>query len=262
MTLLPCVNSDTALFLDFDGTLAELAPSPAEVRVAPDLVPTLWALAERLHGAMAVVTGRPIDQIDGFLSPLMLAVAGVHGAQRRIPGEAVETLAAPPLDAVVAAAEALARQHPGLLVERKAVAMALHYRQAPELEGLCLLKLAEAVEFVAGLELIHGKMVVEVKPAGISKGHAIEHLMRQAPFTGRQPVFIGDDETDESGFDVVQRLGGYGIKMGEGSTIAHHRMADPASLRLWLQSAVVRLPQAQPPASALPVPALQPGVAL
>jgi trehalose 6-phosphate phosphatase len=253
----PCIQSHSALFLDFDGTLAELAPSPDQVCVAPELVPTLWALAERLHGAMAIITGRPIDQIDGFLKPLMLTVAGVHGAQRRVPGEPMELVASPPLDRVVAVAEELARRHPGLLVERKKVALALHYRQAPELEALCLLKLAEAVEFVPGLELIHGKMVVEIKPAGISKGGAIEHFMRQAPFAGRRPVFIGDDETDESGFDVVQRQGGYGIKMGEGHTIAHHRMADPASLRLWLQSAVVRLPQAEAPVPA--VPALQPG---
>ena len=261
MNLLPCINANTALFLDFDGTLAELAPSPAEVRVAPDLVPTLWALAERLNGALAIVSGRPIDEIDAFLRPLLLPVAGVHGAQRRIPGEEVVTLAAPPLDAVVAAAEELALHHPGLIVERKRVAMALHYRLAPELEAVCLHQLVETVKRVPGLELIHGKMVVEVKPAGISKGSAIDNFMNQAPFAHRQPVFIGDDVTDESGFEVVQRRGGYGIKMGEGDTLAQHRIADPASLRLWLQDAVVRLPQAQSPESTLAVPALQPGAA-
>src|SRR5262245_64206540 len=106
--------------------------------------------------------------------------------------------------------------------------MALHYRLAPELGELCLQRLVEAVEFEPGLELIHGKMVLEVKPTGISKGRAIEYFMSQEPFAGRQPVFIGDDETDESGFEVVQRQGGQAIKMGEGATLAQHRMSDPA----------------------------------
>jgi trehalose 6-phosphate phosphatase len=207
------------------------------------------------------VTGRPIDQIDAYLRPLLLPVAGVHGAQRRMPGRKVETIVTPPLDAVVAVAEELAQQHPGLIVERKRVAMALHYRLAPELGDLCLRRLVEAVEFEPELELIHGKMVLEIKPAGISKGRAIEYFMDQEPFAGRQPVFIGDDQTDESGFEVVQRLGGHGIKMGEGGTLAQHRMSDPAALRVWLQSAVVRLPQVEPLDSPLPVPALQPGAA-
>jgi trehalose 6-phosphate phosphatase len=261
VNLLPCVNPDSALFLDFDGTLAELAPSPAEVHVAPDLVPTLWALAERLNGALAIVTGRPVEQIDAYLRPLLLPVAGVHGAQRRMPGEGIETIVAPSLDAVVTLAQELALRHPGLIVERKGVAMALHYRLAPELGVLCLQRLVEAVEFEPGLELIHGKMVLEVKPSGISKGRAIEYFMGQEPFAGRQPIFIGDDETDESGFEVVQRQGGHAIKMGEGTSLAQHRMTDPATLRLWLQSAVVRLPQVEPLDAPLAVPALQPGAA-
>ena len=178
-----------------------------------------------------------------------------------MPGESIETIVAPPLDAVVAVAEELVRRHPGLIVERKKVAMALHYRLAPELEELCLRRLVEAVEFEPGLELIHGKMVLEVKPAGISKGRAIEYFMSQEPVAGRQPIFIGDDETDESGFEVVQRQDGHGIKMGEGASLAQHRMSDPATLRLWLQSAVVRLPQVEPLDAPVAVPALQPGAA-
>ena len=143
-----------------------------------------------------------------------------------------------PLDHVEEAACALAAQHPGLLVENKRGSLALHYRQRPELEALCLTAMQRAVEESPGLTLLRGKMVVEAKPGGASKGRAIEDFLAEAPFAGRSPVFIGDDLTDEVGFATVQRLGGIGVKVGEGATVAWRRLPDPATLRRQLEAAV------------------------
>jgi trehalose 6-phosphate phosphatase len=147
-----------------------------------------------------------------------------------------------PLDHVEAAARNLAAQHPGLLVEDKRSSLALHYRQRPELEDLCIATMQQAVEESPGLTLLRGKMVAEAKPGGASKGRAIEDFLREAPFAGRTPVFIGDDITDEVGFSTVQRLGGIGLKVGDGPSVAWRRIADPATLRRELEAAAaVRL---------------------
>ena len=193
-----------ALFLDFDGTLVDLAEQPEDVVVPPALVDTLRELHTYLGGALAVISGRPIEQIDEFLAPLCLPVAGVHGAERRAAS--------------------------GML--------ALHYRQAPELETLCLDTMRAAVEASPGLTLMRGKMVVEAKPGGASKGLAIDAFMHEEPFVGRQPVFMGDDFTDEVGFTVVQRRGGMGVKVGGGPSAAWHRVESPAALRHEMAQAV------------------------
>jgi trehalose 6-phosphate phosphatase len=135
-------------------------------------------------------------------------------------------------------ARALVTQHPGLLVEVKRGSLALHYRMAPELEPLVLRTMQEAVDASPGVTLLRGKMVAEAKPGGASKGRAIEDFLRELPFSGRRPVFIGDDVTDEAGFLTVQRLGGIGIKVGDGSTMAMGRLADPPALRRELEAAV------------------------
>ena len=128
--------------------------------------------------------------------------------------------------------------HGGLLLERKQTSMALHYRQAPMLEALCMSTLQQAIANEPGLQLLRGKAVVEVKSARVSKGAAIEAFMQEVPFAGRTPVFAGDDVTDEAGFEVVQRLGGEGIKVGNGPTHARHRCPDPQALRAWLSDAL------------------------
>lgn len=227
-----------ALFLDFDGTLVDLAEQPEAVVVPPALVKTLQALHGYLGGAIAVISGRPIEQIDAFLSPLKLPVAGVHGAERRAADGEVTLQATHPLDEVQRAAERLAHEHPALRVEPKRGSLALHYRQAPELESLCLDTMRAAVENSPGLTLLRGKMVVEAKPGGASKGVAIDAFMHEPPFAGRQPVFFGDDFTDEVGFTVVQRLGGMGVKVGMGPSAAWHRVQSPAALRGELAQAV------------------------
>jgi trehalose 6-phosphate phosphatase len=227
----------TALFLDFDGTLADLAPQPEAVRVADDLVALLRLLFSQVDGALAIVSGRRLSDLDEFLHPLELPSAAEHGAQRRLADGQLVGIAPPDLQHAIKAASALAKQHAGLQVEIKNAAVALHYRHAPELETLCLQIMTEATRASTGVELLCGKYVFEIKPAGVSKGTAIATFMLHAPFAGRVPLFAGDDVTDEAGFAAVQSLGGAGIKVGDGETVAQHRCGSPAALRQWLREA-------------------------
>lgn len=233
----PFPGSSAALFLDFDGTLVELAETPGSVRLPHELASLLGELQTLLRGALAVVSGRPIEELDAMLAPLRLPIAGEHGALRRDGQGRLHPQPAPALDAALAAAERLAAHHAGLLVERKRAAIALHYRQAPALERLCLQTMADAIADQPGLALLHGKCVVEVKPAAIDKGQAIDAFLREPPFAGRQPVFLGDDTTDEAGFAAVQaHAGGIGIKVGPGATQAAYRLAHPAQVSAWLSA--------------------------
>jgi trehalose 6-phosphate phosphatase len=238
MTLVETLYPSCALFLDFDGTMVDIAPQPHAVHVPQPLLTVLQDLKDYLQGAVAVISGRPIEQIDALLDPLQLAVAGVHGAERRGADGRVHLLHTHPLDHVEEAACELAAQYPGLLVENKRGSLALHYRLAPDLEELCLRTMQDAVEDSPGITLLRGKMVVEAKPGGASKGRAIEDFLAEPPFAGRTPIFIGDDVTDEVGFSTVQRLGGLGIKVGEGASVASHRLADPSALRRELEAAL------------------------
>lgn len=247
---LPPIDAQNALFLDFDGTLAELAPQPEAVRIATDLVPTLTQLAARLNGALAIVSGRKLTELDDFLAPVRLPTAAEHGAQRRLISGEIIRMASPDLQAVIHQVNTLAQRHPGLRVEAKAATVALHYRHAPELEAVCRQAMGEAARSLPGLELLHGKYVLEIKPAGFSKGTAIAAFMAQAPFAGRLPLFAGDDATDEAGFTVVQQRGGCGIKVGEGPTGAHCHCPSPAALRQWLQRACRHRPSLPAPPAA------------
>lgn len=236
-SFLPPIGPRTALFLDFDGTLADLAPQPEAVQVTAELVPTLRQLQAQLNGALAIVSGRQLAELDIFLAPLRLPTAAEHGAQCRWPSGEVIRLASPDLRDAARLATALAAQHAGLRVEIKTAAVALHYRHATELEAQCLQVMLEATGSAPGLELLRGKCVFEVKPVGVSKGTAIAAFMAQPRFAGRLPLFAGDDVTDEAGFATVQQLGGQSIKIGEGDTLAHFRCATPAAFRQWLQAA-------------------------
>lgn len=242
MTLAPdfhfkdLLDTQCALFLDFDGTLVELAPEPDAIVIPSDLVPMLAALRDRLGGALAVVSGRAVGAIDTFLHPLDLPAAGVHGSERRAADGHLVLLPTPTLDTVERAAAQLLQAQPALAVEPKRGALALHYRQAPHLEALCRTTMEQAVAASPGVSLLHGKMVFEAKSSQANKGMAIAAFMEEAPFAGRRPVFIGDDTTDEPGFSVVQRQGGAGIKVGQGPTLAQHRVAGPAALRQAFQA--------------------------
>jgi trehalose 6-phosphate phosphatase len=227
-----------AIFTDFDGTLVEIAETPNGVEVPESLPQALERAARELDSAFAVLTGREIDDIDRFLSPLILPVAGAHGAQRRradgtleVPDEA-STIAA---GEIAHAMEPLLLAHPGLLMEAKEGAVALHFRQAPELEAACRTAMEEAVGAVPDFTLVAGKMVFEARPRGITKGTALRAFMNEEPFIGRTPIFIGDDTTDEDGFIAAQELGGVGIKLGDGETSARMRIADVASVHALLR---------------------------
>ena len=235
------IDARSALFLDFDGTLVDLAERPEGVFAPTGLLDTLTALRDALGGALAIVSGRPIEQLDHFLAPLTLAAAGVHGAERRSADGALTQADVPSLARVEAAAVALQAEHPALLIERKRGSLALHYRAAPTLQAICTAAMREAVAASDGLVLLPGKMVLEAKAASIGKGIAIAALLREVPFAGRVPIFIGDDVTDEAGFDAVQATGGCGIKVGPEASSASYRVDSPEAMRTVLKQAAQRL---------------------
>ncbi|HZN85701.1 MAG TPA: trehalose-phosphatase [Burkholderiales bacterium] len=226
--------TDWALFLDVDGTLLEHAARPDAVRVAAPVHQLLEALRLATRGALALISGRAIDDIDALFAPLRLPVAGQHGAERR---DAAGRLhrhqgAAEPVRRAAARLGAFAARHAGLVFEDKGHNLALHYRQAPAAAQAAQAALrAAALELGGDYEVLEGKMVVELKPAGRDKGRAIAEFMAEAPFAGRTPVFIGDDVTDEFGFGVVNRLDGHSVKVGPGASAARHRLADAAAVR-------------------------------
>lgn len=227
-----------ALFLDFDGTLADIAACPQAVRVQPEVIEDLRRLHGALQGALAIITGRTEADVDHFLAPLRLPLACEHGAHYRLDDGGRSGVPALALDSVIDALRPLMEQHPELLLESKNTGLAVHFRRAPQLEAACLRVMTQALDQVPGAELIRGKCVLEVKAEGTSKGRAIEIFMRRLPFAGRIPMFIGDDVTDESGFAAAQALGGVGVKVGDGPTQACVRLESPAEVRSWLQNAV------------------------
>jgi len=233
----PSLHLQSALFLDFDGTLVDIAETPDAVHVAPGLIDTLAALRGLLGGALAIVSGRQIDALDRFLEPLALPSAGEHGAQLRNTRGELEEQAPPDLAAVVQAANALSIAYPGVIVERKHAALSVHYRLAPDREDTCRSAMQAAAAHNPRLEVMFGKCVIDIKLASINKGIAIDAFMHEASFQGRTPVFLGDDTTDESGFTAVQRMHGIAVKIGNGPSGALHRLADPAAVLRWLASA-------------------------
>ena len=231
----------TALFLDVDGTLLELARTPDTVVVTDALRALLAALEHALGGALALVSGRRIDDLDRVFTPLALPAAGIHGLERRA---ADGSRRAPPESSwradIAARLETFAARHPGLRLEDKGHALALHYRAAPALG-------AEAGAFCetlvqrahSPLRLLRGKRVFEFIPDGYDKGSAITEFMHELPFTGRHPVFIGDDVTDEAGFAAVNRLGGRSIRVGTtNGSCAFESLPDVAAVHAWLQATI------------------------
>lgn len=222
-----------AIFTDFDGTLVELAETPDAVEVADTLTDQLQRAVQELDSAFAVLTGREISDIDRFLAPLHLPIAGAHGTQRRRADGFVETVDPASVlgaEQIAHVVQALVIAHPNLLLETKEGAVALHYRQAPELEGAVRVAMEEAIHSVPDFELVPGKMVLEARPRGVSKGEALRAFMREEPFLGRTPIFIGDDTTDEDAFVAAQDLGGVGIKLGDGETAARMRIPNVAAV--------------------------------
>lgn len=235
-----------ALFLDIDGTLLDLAPKPDDVVVPPTLSPLLDALTSRFGGALALVSGRSLEGIDR-LFPGGRDAAGSHGAEWRLEGETFASTEVWP-DDLTCMIETEAKLLPGVLVEPKSRSIALHFRAAPE-HAAALRAVAEAAMRATALplRLLEGKMVIELVPAGMTKGSAIQRFMVCPPYAGRRPVFIGDDATDESGFVAVNEMGGLSIHVGDDpATAARFRFHSPASLRHWLAGLEQSLGETQP----------------
>ena len=228
-----------ALFLDLDGTLIEIAARPDQVRVPSGLAALLERLSQAHDGALAIVSGRALADIDRLLAPWQGAAAGLHGSERRYADGRVERT----VDA--RAASALARLRPRLaelaaapsvFVEDKGAGLAVHYRAAPEREAMLRAgSRALAAEFAPALRLLDGKMVFEFRPASASKAGAIAAFLAEPPFRGRRPVFLGDDATDEDGFLEVGRRGGVAIRVGgRGDSAAHFTLPSVRATLAWL----------------------------
>lgn len=220
---LPAWDPGRALFLDVDGTLLEIESHPDDVRAGPRLKALLERLALGLAGALALVSGRSIASLDQIFAPLVLPAAGQHGLERRDADGRVHYPAGFVLRMSEArgALTAFVEAHAGLLLEDKGAALALHYRNAPDMAERARAAM-EAARRTLGddFHVQQGKMVLELKPTGQDKGTAIAAFMEEAPFAGRTPMFIGDDVTDEDGFRVVNALGGLSVRVGPGQESA------------------------------------------
>jgi trehalose 6-phosphate phosphatase len=230
-------TATTAIFADLDGTLAEIEPTPGEVVPDATRQRLLARLSGVLGGRLAVISGRGLDDLDRVLEGRVAAVGAVHGLVRRT---AAGALLGPGRDPRVARAvtafDGLAAREPGLLVEDKGAAVSLHYRLAPATAGECG-TLARRLAAEQGLLVQPGDMVVEVRAPGPDKGDAVAAFMREAPFIGATPIFIGDDVTDEDGFRAAETLGGYGVVVGpRRPTRARYALPDVRSVQAWLGS--------------------------
>jgi len=230
--------TDCAYFLDIDGTLIDFADAPGRVtlnRALPGLVEALYRAS---GGAVALITGRSIADVDRLFPARRLPAAGQHGLERRSPGGRVSRHAGHPrsLDAARHALAGVVLRHPRLLLEDKGLSLALHYRRAPQLASVAHRAMRALQVTLRERYCVHrGKRVVEIAPAGRDKGGAIRAFMREVPFRGRTPVFIGDDVTDEYGFEMVNELGGYAVKVGAGRTTAGWRIPNVRAVLGWLE---------------------------
>lgn len=240
----PPLSNDWALFLDIDGCLLDFAERPEDVIVPPGLRQDIARLRIALGGALALVSGRSLAQIDALFPEMQLEAAGLHGLQLRaeLTGDAEPEANLDDLALIRAAAEQAVAEHPGAWVEDKGIALAFHWRAAPAARRALEAIAAGAIGRLTGYRLQHGNCVLELRPDGHHKGTAIERLMRTTPFAGRLPVYAGDDFTDEDGFMTINSLGGLSIIVGDRRpTTARHWIPDTAALRGWLSDGARRL---------------------
>ena len=227
-----------AFLLDIDGTLLELAPTPRDVIVPPRLADTLQRLHERTSGALALVSGRSLTDIDVIFAPLQFPAVGGHGAEMRLSleSEAVASRAPPMDNDLKKRFTAIAALSPGILLEDKGYSIALHYRLAPQFERT----IYEAVSAIrsdlpeAAFEVLPGKSVCEIKPTGFTKATGVRELMKHVPFAGRLPLFIGDDVTDESVFEIIPSYKGVSFSVGRQAHGVDGHFKAPKDVRAWL----------------------------
>jgi len=233
----PQPSLDWCLFLDVDGTLVELTETPFDTHASADLSALLQDVAERLGGAVALVSGRSIEYLDALFDPLRLPSAGLHGVERRKASGVMHgaSFQDSQLDRARAALVDLVQTHPGTLLEDKGRTVAIHFRMAPQFES----ELREKVTAIAALlgtnyHVQPGNMMLEIKPRGFNKGGAVKAFLKEPPFSGRTPVYVGDDLTDIDGFKVVDDQGGISIAVGDRVSGQYH-LDNPEAVRMWLK---------------------------
>lgn len=223
-----------AFLFDFDGTLVDIAESPDEVKVPRELGSHLASLSRRANGALAIITGRRIADIDRLLAPHRIDVAGVHGAELRIGSQTITRSSeqSPGLAEVLEGATEKFGAERGILIEDKGNSMAVHWRRRPSMEAEVLKFMTDASQLLGDRYRIQlGKAVAEIVPRSTSKGYAIGRILAAAAYNRRRPIYFGDDLTDESGFDAVNRAGGASVRIGFGTTSAQYTLPDTESLR-------------------------------
>jgi trehalose 6-phosphate phosphatase len=241
----PPPSLDWCLFLDVDGTLVELTDSPFDAHASGDLTVLLRTVSERLGGALALVSGRSIAYLDALFAPLRLPSAGLHGVERRkatgdMQGASFDDSR---LDTARAALATLVHDHPGTLLEDKGRTIGVHYRLAPQFEPVVREGVAAVTAALgARYHVQAGNMMLEIKPCGFNKGHAITAFLQESPFSGRTPVFAGDDLTDLDGFRAVEAAGGISIGVGD-RVQGSSQLANPTAVRAWLEG-IAALPTA------------------
>jgi len=227
---------DWCLFLDVDGTLVELCDTPSQTVADPEIKALLREVAERLGGAVALVSGRKIENLDELFAPLKLPAAGLHGVERRKVGGAIQgaSFIDSQLDGARASLRALVEAHPGTLLEDKDRTLAVHFRMAPQFEEIMRQAITDIAKALGtNYHIQNGKMLFEIKPRGFSKATAIKAFMKESPFSGRQPVFVGDDLTDQDGFAIVEAQGGISIGVGD-RVRGQFYFENVAAVRSWL----------------------------
>ena len=232
----PRASLKWCLFVDVDGTLIELTDTPFETRASDELKTLLSTVSTRLGGALALVSGRSIEYLDALFAPLRLPSAGLHGVERRkasgdVHGAGFNDAMLEPARAALAA---FVESHPGTLLEDKGRTVAMHFRLAPQFESEAR---ATVMSIAAALgnryQVLAGNMMLEIKPRGFNKGVSVKEFMQEAPFSGRLPVYLGDDLTDLDGFRAVDDQGGISIAVGDRVQAQYH-LPDPAAVRAWL----------------------------
>jgi len=232
----PPPSLEWCLFLDVDGTLLEFTDSPLETHANPELTALLTDVAERLGGAVALVSGRSIGYLDALFAPLRLPAAGLHGVERRKASGAMHgaSFVDSQLDRARTALQTLVVAHPGTLLEDKGRTIAVHFRMAPQAESSVRDAVVDAAsQLSSNYHIQGGNMMLEIKPRGFTKASAIKAFMREPPFSGRKPVFVGDDLTDQEGLKTVDEAGGISISVGD-RVRGRYRLEDPAAVRAWL----------------------------
>ncbi|CCD99580.1 trehalose-phosphatase [Bradyrhizobium sp. STM 3809] len=237
LSLVPHLR-EVAILLDIDGTLLDLAPTPREVWVPPGLMETLNALLQRTSGALAMVSGRSLNDIDLIFAPAIFPAVGGHGAEMRLAGGSeADAIGAPPLDKELKRRlAAIAKLSPGILLEDKGYSLALHYRLAPQAEKAIYEEVSRIRAELPGapIEVLPGKSVCEIKQAGFTKASGVRELMRRAPFAGRKPFFIGDDVTDETVFAIMPDFAGLSFSVGRRARGVDGHFDTPDDVRAFL----------------------------